>query len=120
MKKMLFLALMAMLALAVFAPAALAQDDDDDNGDNGAVAPAPLPDTGGYDDDDDNGVAAPAPLPDMAGGVASSDQYDDDDNGVAAMPDTGGPALLPIAGVLGLIAAASVGVGAIKRRRSDN
>ncbi len=119
---MLFLALMAMLALAVFAPAALAQDDDDDNGDNGAVAPAPLPDTGGYDDDDDNGVAAPAPLPDTAGGVASSDQYayDDDDNGVAAMPDTGGPALLPIAGVLGLIAAASVGVGAIKRRRSDN
>lgn len=142
MRKLLFLALMAMMALVVFAPAALAQDDDvDDNGvddDNGVAAPAPepLPDTGGHTDDDngvddDNGAVAPAPqqpLPDTSGGAVPTDDDDDngvdDDNGAVAsggavtqMPDTGGPALLPIAGLLVLLSAASVGIGAVTKRR---
>lgn len=112
MRKLLFMALMAMFALTVFAPAALAQDDDDFNDD-------------GFDDDDGT-PAQVQPLP-SSGGAAQDDDVNgvdddngngiDDDDGVAQpMPATGGPALLPIAGLLLLLGAGSFGASAVTKR----
>ncbi len=103
MKKLLLLALMAALALALAAPAALADYTDVDYDDDGAAVVQ-------YQYDDS------AELPDTAGGVVD-DGIDDDDNGEVAMPSTGGPALLPIAGLMLLFGAVSVGVGALRKRR---
>lgn len=77
MKKLLFLALLAMMSLALFAPVALAQDYDDDDGATSSASAV-------ADDDDDAGY----------------DQYDASAT-AAPLPDTGGPALLaPVAGLL--------------------
>lgn len=74
------------------APVAPTNDDD-------SVAPA----------DDDDAIAAPAEDDDAAG-----DQYADDDD-VAALPDTGGPALLPLAGLLALMGAGSFVIARVRR-----
>lgn len=120
MKKLMFLALLAMMSMALFAPVALAQDYDDDDGSASSSASAAADDDdGGMDDagamDDDDGSSsgsATASGSASASAVADDDDgVDDDDGGAVAqydasasavpLPDTGGSALLaPIAGLL--------------------
>lgn len=107
--------------------AATGGDMDDDNGMTGGMDDDMTDngDTSGMTDDDADDMnggatagqgAGAVQYDDDADDVAGAAQYDDaDDNEMTELPDTSGPALMPLAG-LALLAAGGLGLTALRKR----